>query len=122
MTAPRGAHRDELFVLSLIGGGLIIILLSIIAGLFLAKGATGLPNWAENVLVSIATASALKLGDALAALVTLATGRQVENLGQQLATSTPMKLLPAPAEATDAAEQVADAAQERADQISGERA
>lgn len=122
MTAPRAAHRDELFVLSLIGGGLIVILLAIIAGLFLAKGATGLPNWAENVLVSIATASALKLGDALAALVTLATGRQVENLGQQLATSTPMKpsALPSP-DAAEAAEQVAGAAQDAANEITGDK-
>lgn len=85
----RSQSRDELIVLSLIGGGLIVILLSIVAGLFLATQNTALPNWAENVLVSIATACALKLGDALAALVTLATGRQVEKLGDKLASSSP---------------------------------
>lgn len=84
----RSRSRDELIVLSLISGGLIVILLAIVAGLFMAKN-TELPNWAENVLVSIATASALKLGDALAALVTLASGRQVEKLGDKLALSTP---------------------------------
>jgi len=115
MTTLRSAHRDELVVLSMIGGGLIVILLSIIGGLFLTKGSTALPNWAENVLVSIATASALKLGDVLAALVTLATGRQVEKLGQQLATSTPGKPSYVPADAANAAEQVADAAADRAE-------
>lgn len=121
MTPPRAAHRDELVVLSLIAGGLILILLGIIAGLFLAKGATALPNWAENVLISIATASVLKLGDALAALVTLATGRQVEKLGQQLASSSPSMTI-VPADAAAAADEVAVAAQDRADEINGDRA
>lgn len=130
MNPIRTAHRDELIVLGLISFGLIAILLSIIAGLFFASGAHALPNWAENVLISIATASALKLGDALAALVTLATGRQVEKLGQQLATSTPAPLaLPAPDPTLDqnteglsaaaAAETVAGAAKDAADEIQG---
>jgi len=117
VTIPRTAHRDELAVLSLIGGGLIVILLSIIAGLFLASKATALPNWAENVLISIATAAALKMGDVLAALVTLATGRQVENFGNQLAAATPSKVHAAPQDAQEAAEEVAGAAQDRADGI-----
>lgn len=80
-------------VLLVISGGLIAVLLSIILGLFLTPRA--LPNWAENVLVSIATATALKLGDCLSTLVALATGRQVGELGTQLAQTVPA--LPAPA-------------------------
>jgi hypothetical protein len=78
---------SDRIVLLVISGGLIIILLTIIVGLFITPRA--LPNWAENVLVSVATASALKLGDCLATLVALAGGRQVERLGTQLAGSTP---------------------------------
>jgi hypothetical protein len=69
-----------------------IIALGILLGLFLTPRA--LPNWAENVLVSIATASALKLGDCLATLVALASGRQVERLGNQLAGSSPASAEP----------------------------
>lgn len=91
-TTTAEAHRNELIVLSMIGFGLIAILVLIICGLFgwfESKVNAPLPNWAENVLVSIATATTLKLGDVLAALVTLATGRQVESFGNKLATSTP---------------------------------
>jgi hypothetical protein len=85
----RNADR---WVLGLISGGLILILLGILLGLFLTPRA--LPNWAENVLVSIATASALKLGDCLATLVALASGRQVERMGTQLAASAPLGTAP----------------------------
>lgn len=111
--------RDELVVLGMIVLGLIMVLLAIVLGLFLDNN--GLPNWAENVLVSIATASALKFGDAINALVALATGRQVENLGSQLGQSipTPVKT-PAPQTAEEAAEQVAREAQAEADRIAGQ--
>ncbi len=62
-------------VLLVIAGGLIGIILSIVWGLFL--NSKTLPNWAENVLVAIATASALKLGDCLSTLVALASGKQL---------------------------------------------
>lgn len=74
-------------VLLVISAGLISILLAILLGLFTTPRA--LPNWAENVLVSIATATALKLGDALSTLVALSTGKQVERLGNHLANSPP---------------------------------
>jgi hypothetical protein len=83
---PQEALSDRI-VLLVISTGLIVILLTIIVGLFVTPRA--LPNWAENVLVSVATASALKLGDCLATLVALAGGRQVERLGTQLAGSVP---------------------------------
>lgn len=84
-TAPD--RNNDRHVLALISMGLIVILLSIVLGLFLTPRA--LPNWAENVLVSIATASALKLGDCLSTLVALASGRSVERMGAQLGQSTP---------------------------------
>jgi hypothetical protein len=68
---PQEALSDRI-VLLVISTGLIVILLTIIVGLFVTPRA--LPNWAENVLVSVATASALKLGDCLATLVALAGG------------------------------------------------
>jgi hypothetical protein len=114
-TSERNADR---WVLALISGGLIAILLGILLGLFLTPRA--LPNWAENVLVSIATAAVLKLGDCLATLVQLASGRQVERLGNQLAGSTPVDAAPTPQEAQDAADQVAGAAAREADAIAGE--
>jgi hypothetical protein len=109
-------RRDELFVLGLISVGLIVITLAVVLGLFLDNN--GLPNWAENVLVAIATAAALKLGDCIAALIALSTGRQVENFGNQLAQATPTK--PVPESVEQAAEQVAGAAQEEASRIGGE--
>lgn len=111
----KTAHRDELVVLALFGGGLIGILLAIIAGLFLSSRGAALPNWAENVLVAMATGALLKMGDVLAALVSLATGRQVETLGQQLATSSPSGTVPETA--ADAALQTADAATNEAESI-----
>lgn len=80
-------RRQEFIVLLVIAGGLITILIAIIAGLFLTPRA--LPNWAENVLVGIASVTGLRLGDCLSSLVQLATGRQVERLGNQLANSPP---------------------------------
>lgn len=82
-----GDKLTDRIVLLVISAGLIVILLSIIIGLFLTP--RSLPNWAENVLVSIATACALKLGDCLSTLVALATGRQVGEMGTKLAGSVP---------------------------------
>jgi cation transport ATPase len=78
---------SDRIVLLIISAGLIAILLSIVWGLFLNPRT--MPNWAENVLVSIATACALKLGDCLSTLVALATGRQVGEMGTKLAGSVP---------------------------------
>lgn len=116
----RTEHRNELLVLSLIAFGLLLVLILIISGLFgwfESRAQQALPNWAENVLVSIASVAGLKLGDTLNALVTLATGRQVETFGQQLATSTPAKRGPVPETAAEAAEETAEAAQDKADEI-----
>lgn len=88
---PHEKIGDRL-VLLVISGGLIVILLAIIGGLFLTPRA--LPNWAENVFVSIATACALKLGDCLSTLVALASGRQVGELGTKLAGSVPAEPVP----------------------------
>lgn len=140
----------DLLVLAMIGFGLLTILVLIIAGLFGwfeskviinvdgIKQAAPLPNWAENVLVSIATACTLKLGDVLAVLVQLATGRQVQSMANDLAGSQPMKSpprqLPPPNgeqppteqqlnEATaDGAAQATDAAAEEAARLADEAA
>lgn len=118
MSITAGERNADRWVLALISGGLISILLGILLGLFLTPRA--LPNWAENVLVSIATAAVLKLGDCLATLVQLASGRQVERLGNQLAGSSPSANL-APDGAADAALQTADAAAAKADEIAGDK-
>lgn len=130
---PRPANRDELFVLSLIGGGLLVVLLAIIAGLFgwfESKVNQPLPNWAENVLVAVATACSLKLGDVLAVLAALAAGRQstkqTETLGKALADSVPsapaLPYLPPDANAAAAAgaRQATEAAGEVADELAGQ--
>ncbi len=123
--APNN-HRNELIVLSLIGGGLIAIVILIVCGLFgwfESKVQQALPNWAENVLVAISTAATLKLGDVLAALVTLATGRQTETFGQALASSTPAKRPPdgpPNPNVKEAVEQVAGAAESEAERIKDE--
>lgn len=113
------SHRDELVVLSLIGAGMIITVILVICGIFgwfTTKTTLPLPNWAENVLVSIISIFAVKIGDVLAALVTLASGRQVESMTTRLADSTPPKK-PTPADAGEAADQVADAAASEATDI-----
>ncbi len=123
---PRPSNRDELIVLAFIAFGLLAILFSIIAGLFgwfESKAQQPLPNWAENVLVSIATATALKLGDVLSVLLALATGRQVgkqaEALGVALAGSVPLDPpAPVPAIPADAAAAAAAGA-ERATAAAG---
>ncbi len=91
--AAPGERLTDRLVLLVIAAGLIAILLSIVWGLFISAHSPGtkdIPNWAENVLVAISTASALKLGDCLAALVALAGGRQVQRLGEKLGDSQPM--------------------------------
>lgn len=111
---PRERLSDRI-VLLVISAGLIAILLAIILGLFLTP--RSLPNWAENVLVSIATASALKLGDCLSTLVALSHGRQTERLGTQLAAASPAQ--PVPEGVAEAAQETADAAQYEANKIGG---
>jgi len=85
--SPMVERVTDRGVLLAISVGLILILLSIIIGLFLTPRA--LPNWAENVFVSIATASALKLGDCVSAVVALSSGRTLDRMGTHLATATP---------------------------------
>lgn len=124
-TAPQFAREyvSDRVVLLVISVGLITILMAIIAGIFgwfESRTNIPLPNWAENVLVSIGTAAALKLGDCLAALIALSSGKSVERLGTQLGQSAPVpETPPAPADAIEAAEQVGDAATEAVDNIKG---
>lgn len=111
------ARRREFVVLLVISGGLIMIIVAIIAGIFgWFKRTAPIPDWAENVLIAISTAAVLKLGDCLNALVQLATGRQVTQLGDKLAASTPIEPAagPVPQDAADGGKVVADAATDAA--------
>jgi hypothetical protein len=106
-------------VLLVIAGGMIAILLAIIIGIFLcSRPGFTLPNWAENVFVSIATAAVLKLGDCLSTLVALSQGKHISQMGTQLAETAPSAPKPPPpADAGEAARQTADAADDRASEI-----
>lgn len=86
-------------VLLVISAGLIAIIIGIVTGIYLTPRA--LPNWAENVLVSIGTATTLKLGDCLSTLVALSSGRSVERLGTQLAQTAPVTDAPQPVTVTN---------------------
>lgn len=122
MTQPV-SHRDELVVLSLIGGGMILTVVLVVIGIFgwfPSRLEGPLPNWAENVLISVISIFAVKIGDVLAALVTLATGRQVEKMGDRLASSSPGEQKPAPKDAKDAADRMLDGAEETHDEIVGD--
>lgn len=65
------ADRVILLAISI---GLLAIILTILVGIFMAPRA--MPNWAENVMVSIGTAAGMKLGDCLTTLIALAAGKQ----------------------------------------------
>lgn len=93
---PSPDKLTDRMVLMCISTGLILIIGGIILGIFTSP--RSLPNWAENVLVSIGTAAILKLGDCLSALVQLSSGRSVERLGNQLAATAPLQADPASTE------------------------
>lgn len=115
---PKTTHGAEMTLLGIIAVGIILILLVVVSGLFISGGKS-LPNWAENVLISISTALALKIGDLVAAVIALASGRQIENFGTKLASSSPT--MPAPQDAIDAANQVAQSADQEAERIARQR-
>jgi hypothetical protein len=122
LTTTATAHRNELIVLALIGGGMVLIIILIVCGLFgwfPSRSGKELPNWAENVLIGLVSVMGLKLGDVLNALVTLATGRQVESFGNKLADSAP-SIKAVSSTAAEAADQVAEAAENEAATISAQ--
>ena len=86
--AVRERITDRIVLLA-ISSGLIWIIMGILVGIFTSPRA--LPNWAENVLVSIGTAAILKLGDCLSVLVSLSTGKTTERLSTQLAQTAPVE-------------------------------
>lgn len=109
-------------ILFTVGAGLIAVLLALVIGIFnvdpVADGQQGIPNWAENVLVAVATGALLKIGDVISAVVALASNRQVERLGVQLASSTPTETVKVVGDGSvEAADAVANAADAKADQI-----
>nr|WP_086491281.1 hypothetical protein [Novosphingobium panipatense] len=86
MTTKCDRDGDRL-VLMLIGGGIIAIILAIIASLAFARH---MPDWAESVQSAIVGGALVKLADVLSALVTLSGGREREKLTDQLSQSTPI--------------------------------
>ena len=70
---PIAKIADRAILLA-ISVGLLAVLLTIIIGIFLSP--RDLPNWAENVMVSIGTAAGMKLGDCLATLLAMSAGRK----------------------------------------------
>jgi len=110
--------RAVLFVAAL---GLMAVLLAVVIGIFnvdpVPAGQQGIPNWAENVLVAMVTGALLKVGDVISAIVALSSNRQVERLGNQLGASVPTETGRVPQTAADAAQQTAEAASDKADQI-----
>lgn len=73
-------------VLKLIGGGIIVIILSIIASLALHDP---MPDWSETVFGAIVGGAIVKLADVLSALVQMSGGREREKLTDQLSQSAP---------------------------------
>ncbi|WP_278983286.1 hypothetical protein [Sphingobium yanoikuyae] len=73
-------------VLTLIGGGIIIVVLAIIAAIAFGRG---MPDWAESVFAAIVGGMIVKLADVLSALVSLSSNRQIERVTDQLAVATP---------------------------------
>ena len=125
MKVSDNASRDragDRWVLILIGGGIILTVNFIVFVIWRASISDKvLPSMAEVVFGAIIGGSLVKLADVLSALVTLATGRQIEKQSDQLANSKPP---PKPLPASDgqgvagaAAEDVARTAEERAEEI-----
>jgi hypothetical protein len=82
--SDRGGDR---MVLMLIGGGIITIILCVIASMGFGRG---MPDWAESVMSAIVGGTLVKLADVLSALVALANSRQNEKLTDQLSQSSPI--------------------------------
>lgn len=80
-------RQGDRFVLCLIGGGIVVIILSIIATI--AFGFEEPPTWAESVFSAIVGGALVKLADVLSALVSLSSSRQMERVTDQLSTSAP---------------------------------
>jgi len=81
---------DRVVLLS-IAIGLVAVIFAIVAVIYNATTphAGLLPNWAENVLVSIATAALLTLKECLSTLIALSSGKQLTTLGTQLGNAAP---------------------------------
>lgn len=88
----RSPGDGDRFVLVLIGGGIVIIILSVIASVSFGKN---MPDWAESVMSAIVGGTLVKLADVLSALVALSSSRHNEKLSDQLAKSTPSEDRPA---------------------------
>lgn len=78
--ALSGRAGDRM-VLMLIGGGIILIILCVIASVAFGRG---MPDWGESVMSAIVGGTLVKLADVLGALVQLSGSREREKLTDQL--------------------------------------
>lgn len=114
------ADRDgDRRILMLIGGGIVLIILCIIAAIAFARG---MEEWAESVFSAIVGGAIVKLADVLSALVQLSSNRQVARMGDQLASAPPTMAAAAaaPQSAQEGADAAAQAAVDEAERIKGE--
>jgi hypothetical protein len=83
----RKAGDADRFVLILIGGGIVLIILAIIAAVaFVGKD---LHDMAETIFGAIVGGALVKLADVLSTLVALQSSRQVAKMSEQLSGSAP---------------------------------
>lgn len=84
--SAAGDREGDRRVLILIGGGIIMTIMTIITAIAFARG---MPDWAESVFSAIVGGMIVKLADVLSALVALSSSRQIERVTDQLSASTP---------------------------------
>lgn len=88
---PLTDREGDRRVLTLIGGGIIAIILCVIAAMSFGKN---MPDWSESVMSAIVGGTLVKLADVLSALVTLSGSRQTEKLTDQLSQAAPISAGP----------------------------
>jgi hypothetical protein len=87
---PDLDRAGDRWVLILIGGGIIVTVNFIIFVIWRAAiNGLPLPDMAEVVFGAIIGGALVKIADVLSALVTLATGRQLEKQSDQLSAAAP---------------------------------
>lgn len=94
-------RQGERTVLMLIGGGIIVIILAVIATV---AWAFDKPDWAESVFSAIVGGTLVKLADVLSALVQLSSNRQQGRATELVAQSAPVSDQPQRVEVTNSTE------------------
>lgn len=83
----KAADNADRYVLALIGGGILLLLESIILAVTLVET---MEDWAESIFAVIAGGAIVKLADVLSTLVALASNRQVSRMSDQLSEAVPL--------------------------------